>query len=167
MQVSRFFYILLILRKESTNIRRSMPKIRRRAQTLVEVGLGYVKLGQPSSTLSGGESQRVKLASFLATEGQGHKLFIFDEPTTGLHFSDIQTLMKSFSRLIERGNSVVIIEHNTDVIKQADYIIDLGPEGGDDGGQIVAEGTPEEIMQCPDSHTGNALNNLRDCFIFG
>lgn len=129
----------------------------RKLKPLQDVGLGYVKLGQPSSTLSGGESQRVKLASFLATEGQGHKLFIFDEPTTGLHFSDIQTLMKSFSRLIERGNSVVIIEHNTDVIKQADYIIDLGPEGGEKGGMVVYQGTPAGLREVKESYTAKYI----------
>lgn len=129
----------------------------RKLTPLQDVGLGYIKLGQPSSTLSGGESQRVKLASFLATEGQGNKMFIFDEPTTGLHFSDITTLMKAFQRLIQRGHSVVIIEHNIDVIKQADYTIDLGPEGGDKGGYVVYEGVPSAIKNVKESYTAKYI----------
>ena len=142
-------------------------KIVNRLRPLQDVGIGYVKLGQAGSTLSGGESQRVKLASFLSQENAQPTLFIFDEPTTGLHHHDVAVLLKALNALISRGHSILVIEHNPSVILAADHIIDLGPEGGDDGGQIVAEGTPEEIMQCPDSHTGNALNNLRDCFIFG
>ena len=130
-----------------------------RLSLLQQVGLGYIKLGQSSSSLSGGESQRVKLAAFLASEGVGHQLFIFDEPTTGLHNADIQVLMNSFQKLIERGHSVIIIEHNTDVIKQADYIIDLGPEGGDKGGYLVFSGTRDEILNCKESYTGQSLLN--------
>ncbi len=126
-------------------------------QKLVDVGLGYVKLGQPSSTLSGGESQRVKLAYHLSRENAEPTLFVFDEPTTGLHFHDIHKLMESLNALIERGHSVLIIEHNMDVIKCADYVIDLGPEGGKNGGTVVFEGTPEELVQCPDSYTGRYL----------
>jgi excinuclease ABC subunit A len=129
----------------------------RKLKPLQDVGLGYIKLGQPSSTLSGGESQRVKLASFLATDAQGHKLFIFDEPTTGLHFSDIATLMQAFQRLIMRGHSVIIIEHNTDVMKQADHIIDLGPEGGDKGGYILYEGPVEGLKSVKESYTANYI----------
>lgn len=129
----------------------------KRLQPLQDVGLGYVKLGQSSSTLSGGESQRVKLANFLSTDLQGHKVFLFDEPTTGLHFSDIQTLMKSFNRLIAKGHTVIIIEHNMDVIRQADYVIDLGPEGGDKGGTLVYAGTPEALRACSDSYTAAYL----------
>ena len=114
-------------------------------------------MGQSSSTLSGGESQRIKLASFLADEQSTPTLFIFDEPTTGLHFNDIKKLMAAFDSLISRGHSLVIIEHNMDVIKCADWIIDLGPEGGDDGGYIVAQGTPEEIVKCEKSYTGKFL----------
>ena len=132
-------------------------KIVRRLKPLQDVGLGYIKLGQSSSTLSGGENQRVKLAFYLSGERQGNTMFIFDEPTTGLHIHDINTLMKSFDQLIGNGHTVVIIEHNLDVIKCADYIIDLGPEGGDNGGNIVATGTPEEIDQCKESHTGHFL----------
>lgn len=126
----------------------------RRLKPLQDVGLGYVKLGQPSSTLSGGENQRVKLAYFLSVERTTPTMFIFDEPTTGLHFHDINTLMNSFNRLIENGHTIVIIEHNMDIIKCADHIIDMGPEGGDDGGNVVGTGTPEEIIKIPESYTG-------------
>lgn len=132
-------------------------KIVKRLQPLQDVGLGYIKLGQSSSTLSGGENQRVKLAYFLSTEGQKPTMFIFDEPTTGLHFHDINKLMDSFNRLISQGHTVVIIEHNIDVIKCADHVIDIGPEGGDRGGMIVAEGTPEQIAATPESYTGQFL----------
>ncbi len=129
-------------------------KIVKKLQTLVDVGLGYVKLGQSSSTLSGGESQRVKLASFLGKEKSDPILFIFDEPTTGLHFHDIEVLLKAFNALIKNGNSLIVIEHNPDVIKTADWIIDLGPDGGNKGGNIVFEGTPEELVKCEESYTG-------------
>lgn len=137
---------------------RQVPKkITEKLKPLADVGLGYIKLGQSSSTLSGGESQRVKLASFLANEKETPTLFIFDEPTTGLHFHDIHTLMHAFNALVERGHSIVIIEHNLDVIKSADWIIDLGPEGGNQGGHIVYEGTPEGIMKNKESYTGKFL----------
>ena len=132
-------------------------KIISRLKPLHDVGLGYIKLGQPSSTLSGGESQRVKLASFLVQENAPKTLFIFDEPTTGLHFHDISTLMDSLNRLIDKGHTVLIIEHNMDVIKSADWVIDIGPEGGEEGGRIVAEGTPEQIAANPESYTGQFL----------
>ncbi len=128
-------------------------RIIRRLKPLQDVGLGYVKLGQSSSTLSGGESQRVKLAYFISQEKTDHTLFIFDEPTTGLHFHDIATLLKSLNALIEKGHTVIIIEHNLDIIKSADWIIDIGPEGGEKGGDIVAQGTPEDIAECKESHT--------------
>lgn len=140
-------------------------KIVNRLRPLQAVGIGYVKLGQAGSTLSGGESQRVKLASFLAQENASPTLFIFDEPTTGLHHHDVTTLLKALNALISRGHTVLIIEHNPSVILAADHIIDLGKEGGDLGGYIVAEGTPEVIMQCADSYTGKALNQLKDSFI--
>ena len=140
-------------------------KIVNRLKPLQDVGIGYVKLGQSGSTLSGGESQRVKLASFLAQENSNPTLFIFDEPTTGLHHHDVAILLKAFNALIGRGHTVLVIEHNPSVILAADHIIDLGPEGGNDGGSIVAEGTPEDIMQCSDSYTGKALNDLKDSFI--
>ena len=141
-------------------------KIVNRLRPLQDVGIGYVKLGQSGSTLSGGESQRVKLASFLAQENASTTLFIFDEPTTGLHHHDVAVLLKALNALISRGHSVLIIEHNPSVILSADHIIDLGKEGGDEGGQIVAEGTPEEIMQCTDSYTGKALLDIKDSFIY-
>ncbi len=140
-------------------------KIVNRLRPLQDVGIGYVKLGQAGSTLSGGESQRVKLASFLAQENAQPTLFIFDEPTTGLHHHDIAVLLKALNALIIRGHTVLIIEHNPSIILAADHIIDLGKEGGDEGGTIVAEGTPEQIMECTDSYTGKALNELKDSFI--
>ena len=143
----------------------SCKKIVNRLRPLQDVGIGYVKLGQAGSTLSGGESQRVKLASFLAQENASPTLFIFDEPTTGLHHHDVTTLLKALNALISRGHTVLIIEHNPSVILSADHIIDLGKEGGDMGGYIVAEGTPEDIMQCPESYTGKALNDLKNSFV--
>ena len=140
-------------------------KIVNRLRPLQDVGIGYVKLGQAGSTLSGGESQRVKLASFLAQENAQPTLFIFDEPTTGLHHHDVAVLLNALTALISRGHTVLVIEHNPSVILSADHIIDLGPEGGDEGGRIVAEGTPEAIMQCAESYTGKALNALKDAFI--
>ena len=128
-----------------------------RLRPLSDVGLGYIKLGQNSSTLSGGENQRVKLAYFIGLERQEPTLFIFDEPTTGLHFHDIRRLLQSFSALIERGHTILVIEHNLDVVKMADHIIDLGPDGGDHGGRLVAVGTPEEIIKCQESVTGRYL----------
>lgn len=132
-------------------------RIVKRLLPLQQVGLGYVKMGQSSSTLSGGENQRIKLAYFLSQEKQRPSMFIFDEPTTGLHFHDINTLMASFNRLIEKGHTIIIIEHNLDVVKCADHVIDMGPEGGNGGGHIVCEGTPEDIAVCPDSYTGRFL----------
>ena len=134
-------------------------RIVKRLRPLSDVGLGYIKIGQNSSSLSGGENQRVKLASFFADEKAEPTLYIFDEPTTGLHFHDIATLMKSFDRLISLGHTVLIIEHNMDVIKCADHIIDIGPEGGDAGGNLVATGTPEEITVCETSYTGKFLKD--------
>jgi excinuclease ABC subunit A len=135
-------------------------KIAHKLQPLADVGLGYVKLGQSSSTLSGGESQRIKLASFL-TKGHdaGHTLFIFDEPTTGLHFDDIKTLLRAFEALLDRGHTLIIIEHNPEVIKSADWIIDLGPEGGSEGGNLVFAGTPEELLTCDKSYTAKYLTD--------
>ena len=129
----------------------------KRLKALNDVGLGYIKLGQNSSTLSGGENQRVKLAYFINQEKQEPTLFIFDEPTTGLHFHDIKRLLNSFEALISRGHSILIIEHNMEVIKCADYVIDLGPDGGDRGGNLVVAGTPEEVAQCQESITGQYL----------
>lgn len=125
----------------------NVPNILQKIKTLQDVGLGYIKLGQSSTTLSGGESQRVKLATELSKRDTGHTLFILDEPTTGLHFEDIRILMDVLEKLVDRGNTVVIIEHNLDVIKLADYIIDMGPEGGRKGGQVLTTGTPEKIAK--------------------
>lgn len=133
-------------------------RIVRRLRPLQDVGIGYVRLGQSSSTLSGGESQRVKLAYFLSTETAEHTFFIFDEPTTGLHTHDINTLMKALNALIMRGHTVLVIEHNMDVVKCADHVIDMGG-GGDRGGEVVAVGTPEKIAACAGSYTGRALRN--------
>ncbi len=147
-----------------------MKKIcHKKIQPLSSVGLGYIKLGQSSDTLSGGEAQRVKLASFLGKgKGQGHILFIFDEPTTGLHFHDIKKLLGSFDALIEQGHSILVIEHNTDVIKSADWLIDLGPEAGDAGGNLVFAGKPKDIVKVKESYTGKFLSgvncNLSPCF---
>ncbi len=137
-----------------------IPKINRRVQTLNDVGLGYMRLGQPATTLSGGEAQRVKLAAELAKVATGRTIYILDEPTTGLHFADTQRLLEVLDRLVEAGNSIVIIEHNLDVIKVSDYLIDLGPEGGDEGGMLIAAGTPEEIAAVPGSYTGRFLAPL-------
>src|SRR3712207_900283 len=125
--------------------------------TLRDVGLGYIKLGQPAPTLSGGEAQRIKLASELSKRATGKTFYILDEPTTGLHFDDVARLLQVLSRLVEAGNTVVVIEHNLDVIKTADWVIDLGPEGGDKGGRLVAAGTPEEVARTSRSHTGRYL----------
>jgi excinuclease ABC subunit A len=134
-----------------------VPKINIKLKTLVDVGLGYIRLGQPSTTLSGGEAQRVKLATELSKKDTGNTLYILDEPTTGLHFEDVRVLMEVVQRLVNHGNSVIIIEHNMDVIKQADHIVDLGPEGGSGGGRIVATGTPEEVVEIAESITGQFL----------
>lgn len=152
--------VLDMTAEEATHFFENIPKIKRKLQTLVDVGLGYVKLGQPATTLSGGEAQRVKLASELHKRSTGRSIYILDEPTTGLHVDDISRLLKVLNRIVENGDTVVIIEHNLDVIKTADYIIDLGPEGGDGGGTIVATGTPEEIAETPDSYTGKYLKKV-------
>jgi excinuclease ABC subunit A len=140
----------------------NIPKIKRRLQTLADVGLGYIKLGQSATTLSGGEAQRVKLAKELSRVATGDTVYILDEPTTGLHFADIQKLLDVLHRLTDAGNTVIVIEHNLDVIKTADWIVDLGPEGGDGGGQIVAQGTPEEVSHTPGSYTGQFLSQVLD-----
>jgi len=137
-----------------------IPKIRRRLQTLHDVGLDYIKLGQPATTLSGGEAQRVKLASELSKVATGKTLYILDEPTTGLHFADIEKLLETLQRLVDGGNTMIVIEHNLDVIKQADWVIDLGPEGGEAGGELIAVGTPEDVAQVEDSSTGRFLQNV-------
>jgi excinuclease ABC subunit A len=135
-------------------------KIVRKLKTLAEVGLGYIKLGQPATTLSGGEAQRVKLATELARRSTGKTIYILDEPTTGLHTADVSQLLKVLNMLVDSGNTVVVIEHNLDVIKTADHIIDLGPEGGKGGGKIVAQGTPEEVAKVKKSYTGHYLKKI-------
>jgi excinuclease ABC subunit A len=134
-----------------------IPKLRRRLQTLHDVGLDYVRLGQPATTLSGGEAQRVKLATELAKVATGRTLYVLDEPTTGLHMADVEKLLHVLQRLVDTGNTVLVIEHNLDVIKQSDWLIDLGPEGGDAGGEVLAVGTPEQVAKVAASHTGRFL----------
>jgi excinuclease ABC subunit A len=135
----------------------AVPSIRNKLQTLHDVGMGYIHLGQPATTLSGGEAQRVKLATELSKRATGRTFYILDEPTTGLHFDDVARLLSVLGRLADTGNTVVVIEHNLDVIKSADWVIDLGPEGGDNGGDLVAAGTPEQVARIPSSHTGRYL----------
>jgi excinuclease ABC subunit A len=135
----------------------SIPTIRRKLETLSDVGLGYIRLGQPAPTLSGGEAQRVKLSRELSKIATGNTVYILDEPSVGLHAHDVSKLIQALNRLVDKGNTVVIIEHNLDIIKVADHLIDLGPEGGERGGQIVAQGTPEEVARVPASYTGQFL----------
>jgi excinuclease ABC subunit A len=143
--------------EEALGFFQNVPVIARKLQTLQDVGLSYIRLGQNATTLSGGEAQRVKLAKELSKRATGNTLYILDEPTTGLHFHDIAHLIEVLQKLRDQGNTIVIIEHNLDVIKTADWIIDLGPEGGDGGGMVVAEGTPEDVAANPDSFTGQYL----------
>ena len=140
--------------EEALKFFENVPSIARKIETLNDVGLSYIRLGQPSTELSGGEAQRIKLASELSRRGTGKTIYILDEPTTGLHFADVHKLVEILRRLSQGGNTVVVIEHNLDVIKTADYIIDMGPEGGDRGGTVIASGTPEEISEVPISYTG-------------
>jgi excinuclease ABC subunit A len=152
--------VLAMSCEEALDFFANQPAISRHMQTLVDVGLGYVRLGQPATTLSGGEAQRVKLSSELAKRSTGHTIYILDEPTTGLHFEDIRKLLTVLSRLVDQGNTVLVIEHNLDVIKTADHIIDLGPEGGNGGGTVVATGTPEDVAAVHASWTGQFLAPL-------
>jgi len=152
--------ILNMTIEESVEFFDSIPPIKRKLKTLNEVGLGYIKLGQPSTQLSGGEAQRIKLASELSKRSTGKTLYILDEPTTGLHIADIHKLIKVLNKLVEGGNTILVIEHNLDVIKTADYLIDLGPEGGDKGGTIIGTGTPEEIVKIKESYTGHFLKKV-------
>ena len=138
----------------------NLPALRRKVETLNDVGLSYVKLGQSSTTLSGGEAQRVKLAAELSRRGTGKTIYILDEPTTGLHFADVHKLTEIIQKLADQGNTILIIEHNLDVIKTADYIIDMGPEGGDRGGTVIAKGTPEEVAKVKQSYTGAYLKKM-------
>jgi excinuclease ABC subunit A len=148
--------------EEAVEFFAAIPAINRHLKTLVEVGLGYVRLGQPAPTLSGGEAQRVKLASELQKRSTGRTLYVLDEPTTGLHFEDIRKLLGVLGRLVDAGNTVVVIEHNLDVIKTADWLIDMGPEGGSRGGRVIAEGTPEQVAADPHSYTGAFLKRILD-----
>ena len=143
--------------EEAVKFFEHVPSIRRKIETLNDVGLSYIKLGQPSTQLSGGEAQRVKLATELSRRSTGKTIYILDEPTTGLHFADVHKLIEILQRLADGGNTVVVIEHNLDVIKTADYIIDMGPEGGDGGGAVIARGTPEEVARSPISYTGKYI----------
>ena len=146
--------------EETLDFFSNIPKIKQKIQTLYDVGLGYIKLGQPSTTLSGGEAQRVKLATELSKRATGKTLYILDEPTTGLHTADVHRLIDILQRLVDTGNSIVVIEHNLDLIKTADYIIDLGPESGEKGGEVIAIGTPEQIIKNERSYTGKFLKRL-------
>ena len=146
--------------EEACNFFENQPKILNKIKTLYDVGLGYIRLGQSSTTLSGGEAQRVKLATELSKRSTGKTVYVLDEPTTGLHIADVHRLIDILNRLVDAGNTVVVIEHNLDVIKVADYIIDLGPEGGDMGGTLVFAGTPEECANCEESFTGHYLKAL-------
>ncbi|MBB5335620.1 excinuclease ABC A subunit [Pectinatus brassicae] len=149
--------VLHMIVDEAVEFFQNIPRLARQLQTLQDVGLGYMQLGQSATTLSGGEAQRIKLATELSKRSTGKTLYILDEPTTGLHTADIHKLMDVLQRLVDNGDTVVVIEHNLDVIKTADHIIDLGPEGGDKGGTIVAQGTPEEIVKVKKSYTGQFL----------
>ncbi|MBQ9593766.1 MAG: ABC-ATPase UvrA, partial [Lachnospiraceae bacterium] len=160
------YEVLNMTVEEALRFFEHIPTIRRKLETLYDVGLSYIRLGQPSTTLSGGEAQRIKLATELSRRSTGKTIYILDEPTTGLHFEDVHKLTAILQRLTEGGNTVIVIEHNLDVIKCADYIIDMGPEGGDAGGTMIACGTPEEVARCSRSYTGfyidKALNDSRD-----
>jgi len=146
--------------REALTFFSSSPKVLRRLQVLDEIGLGYLRLGQPATTLSGGEAQRIKIAAHLSSHGGERLLYILDEPTTGLHFADIEKLLDVLQRLADSGNTVLVIEHNLDVIKQADWIVDLGPEGGEAGGEVIAVGTPEDVADVEESHTGQFLRSV-------
>ena len=146
--------------EEALKFFENIPNIKRKLQTLFDVGLGYIHLGQPATTLSGGEAQRVKLASELQRVQTGRTFYILDEPTTGLHFEDVAQLLKVLNRLVDSGNTVLVIEHNLDVIKSADYILDLGPEGGSNGGNLIAKGRPEDVAKVKESYTGQFLQRI-------
>ena len=152
--------ILKMTVEEACDFFQAVPKIHRKLVTLLDVGLGYIHMGQPATTLSGGEAQRVKLAEELSKRSTGRTLYILDEPTTGLHFEDIKNLLGVLHRLVDQGNTMIVIEHNLDVIKTADWVVDLGPEGGTGGGQIIAMGSPEEVAQTDESYTGQFLKKL-------
>jgi excinuclease ABC subunit A len=146
--------------EEANEFFENVPSIKNKLQTLFDVGLGYIKLGQPATQLSGGEAQRIKLSGELSRRATGRTMYILDEPTTGLHFADIERLLAVLQRLADGGNTVLVIEHNLDVIKSADWIIDLGPEGGSGGGLVIAEGTPEQVIEIEHSFTGQYLRHM-------
>ena len=146
--------------EEALDFFQAIPSIRNKIQTLYDVGLSYVRLGQPSTELSGGEAQRIKLAAELSRRSTGRTIYVLDEPTTGLHFEDVRKLIEILQRLADGGNTVLVIEHNLDVIKSADYIIDMGPDGGDNGGTVVCRGTPEEVAAVENSYTGQYLKKM-------
>jgi excinuclease ABC subunit A len=146
--------------EEALPLLENIPQIKIKLQTLIDVGLSYIKLGQSATTLSGGEAQRIKLAKELSKRATGRTIYILDEPTTGLHFEDVRKLLDVLHQLVSLGNTVLVVEHNLDVIKSADWIIDLGPEGGEDGGRVVVEGSPEEVARCRRSYTGQALRGV-------
>ena len=148
------FLVKCVTVEDAVDFFENVPSVRRKIETLNDVGLSYIKLGQPSTELSGGEAQRIKLATELSKRSTGKTIYILDEPTTGLHFADVHKLVDILHKLAEGGNTVVVIEHNLDVIKTADYIIDMGPEGGDRGGTVIAKGTPEEVAKVKKSYTG-------------
>jgi excinuclease ABC subunit A len=152
--------VLAMSVEEALNVFTNVPMVKSKLQTLHDVGLDYIELGQAATTLSGGEAQRVKLSTELSKRATGRTFYILDEPTTGLHFADIDRLLKVLQTLVDQGNSVLVIEHNLDVIKTADYLIDLGPEGGDKGGELVAAGSPEDVMKNPRSYTGQFLKGV-------
>ena len=154
------YEVLEMTVEEALSFFENIPTIKSRLQTMYDVGLGYMKLGQPATTISGGEAQRLKLATELCRRGTGSTVYILDEPTTGLHMYDVKKLITVLQRFVDGGNTVIVIEHNLDVIKVADYIIDLGPEGGDEGGRIVATGTPEQVAKVDGSYTGQFLRNI-------
>ena len=152
--------VLAMTVEEALGFFEAIPSLRRKLQTLNDVGLGYIHLGQQATTLSGGEAQRVKLATELSRVATGKTIYVLDEPTTGLHFADIKLLLEVLQRLVDKGNTIIVIEHNLDVIKVADWVVDLGPEGGDAGGVIIAEGTPETIAKQKNSYTGQYLKHV-------
>ena len=154
------YEILEMTVEEAVEFFENVPQIQRKIQLLYDVGLGYIKLGQPSTMLSGGEAQRVKLATELSKKATGKTVYILDEPTTGLHTHDVKQLIAILDRLAKGGNSVIVIEHNLDIIKVADYIIDMGPEGGNAGGTVIAHGTPEEVAKCKNSYTGQFIKKI-------
>ena len=154
------YEVLAMTANEALEFFNAIPTVKTKLKTLTQVGLGYIHLGQPATTLSGGEAQRIKLATELSKRSTGKTLYVLDEPTTGLHFDDVKKLLSVLQKLVDKGNTVLVIEHNLDVIKSVDHIIDLGPEGGDNGGLVIAKGTPEEVIKEKSSYTGQWLKKI-------